>query len=561
MTVTRRRLLGQAAWLAALPMVGQRAFAALTELRPSLILRNARILTVDAARPRAEAIAIAGERILALGTDAEIAALAGPSTKVVDLGGKTVTPGFIDGHCHPASSGRKHLRFIDCDLRSIKAIQDAVRERAEKTPPGEWVCGFKYDDTKTAERRFLTRQDLDAAAPQHPVYIEHRGGHTAYVNSLALAKAGVKESSPDPQGGRYVRDPATGKLTGRILERGVDPFEKAIPAFGSTTPEEDRAAVKLITGMFSKAGVTSSTDAYGSPDDLRAYQAARTADELSARIYCMIGYTHIDTMIAAGVRTGLGDDWVRVGGMKQTCDGSISERTARLSEPYVGRPDDFGIIVMDAEELYANARKAHAAGWQLGTHANGDVGIAMVCDLYERLQREMPRRDARYRIEHCTVVNDTLVARMKALGAIPTPFSAYVYFHGEKMPEYGEARLDHMFALRSFIDAGIRPTMGSDYPPGPFEPMMALQSMVTRTAIDGHVWGAKQKITVEEALRVCTLHGAYASFEEHLKGSLEPGKLADLVVLGRDPLAEDPSTLVTIPVERTMVGGRWVYES
>jgi len=173
----------------------------------------------------------------------------------------------------------------------------------------------------------------------------------------------------------------------------------------------------------------------------------------------------------------------------------------------------------------------------------------------------MPRRDPRYRIEHCTVVTDELVARMKALGAIPTPFASYVYFHGEKMPEYGEERLNHMFALRSFIDAGIRPTMGSDYPPGPFEPMMALQSMVTRTAIDGHVWGPKQRITVEEALRVCTIFGAYASYEEHLKGSLEPGKLADLVALGRNPLTEDPTSLVTIPVERTMTGGRWVYES
>jgi predicted amidohydrolase YtcJ len=542
-------------------MAGRSAFAALAAERPNLILRNGRILTVDAARPRAESIAIAGERILAIGSDAEVAALADRSTTVVDLGGKTVTPGFIDGHCHPAVSGRMHLRMIDCDLRSIKAIQDAVRERAAKTPPGEWVTGFKYDDTKTAERRFITRDDLDAAAPDHPVYIQHRGGHTGYVNSAALAKAGIDEATPDPQGGKMGRDPATGRLTGRLLERGTDPFERTIPAFGTTTRDEDRAAVKLITQMFAKAGVTSSTDAYGTPDDLRAYQDAREAGELSARIYCMFGYSHIDAMIASGVRTGFGDDWVRVGGMKQTCDGSISERTARLSEHYVGRPEDFGIIVMDADELYSNARKAHEAGWQLGTHANGDVAIGMVCDLYERLQREMPRRDPRYRIEHCTVIDDALVARMKALGAIPTPFASYIYFHGEKMPEYGEERLNHMFALRSFIDAGVRPTMGSDYPPGPFEPMMALQSMVTRTAIDGHVWGPKQRITVEEAIRICTLNGAYASFEEHLKGSLEPGKLADLVVLGRDPLAEDRSTLVTIPVERTMVGGRWVYES
>lgn len=561
MAVSRRELLGQAAALASLPLVNRSAFAAIAREQPDLILRNGLVLTVDPRQPRAEAIAIAGERILAVGSNDEVGALAGRATRIVDLGSKTVTPGFIDAHCHPAYSGRRHLRLIDCDLRSIGAIQDAVRERAAKTPPGEWVAGFKYDDTKTAERRFITREDLDAAAPDHQVYISHRGGHTGYANSLALAKAGITEESPDPQGGKFVRDPATGRLSGRLLERAAEIFENSIPAFGTTSRDEDRAAVKLITQMFVRAGVTSSTDAYGSPDDLRAYQDAREAGDLSARITCMIGYTHIDKMIASGVRTGFGDDWVRVGAMKQTCDGSISERTARLSEPYVGRPDDFGMIVADADELYSYARRAHEAGWQLGTHANGDVGIGMVCDLYERLQRELPRRDARYRIEHCTVVNDSLVARMKALGAIPTPFASYVYFHGEKMPEYGEQRLNHMFALRSFIDAGIRPTMGSDYPPGPFEPMMALQSMVTRTDIDGHLWGPRQKITVEEALRVCTLYGAYASFEEHLKGSLAPGKLADLVVLGRNPLAEDPFALVTIPVERTMVGGRWVYEA
>jgi hypothetical protein len=559
MKVSRRDLVCNAGAFAALSLVNPRAFG-LTRTQPDLILRNGRLITIDPRQPAAEAIAIAGDRILAVGSNADIDALAVAGTKKIDLGGSTVVPGFIDGHCHPAASGRRHLRFIDCDLRSIKAIQDAVRERAAKTPPGEWVVGFKYDDTKTAERRFITREDLDAAAPNHPVYIEHRGGHTGYVSSRALAAVEISEQSPDPEGGRFVRDPATGRLTGRVLERAAEVFERTIPAYGSTTRDEDRAAVKLITQMFAKAGVTSSTDAYGTPGDLRAYQDAREAGELSSRIFCMIGYAHLDKMIAAGVRTGLGDEWVRVGGMKATCDGSISERTARLSQPYVGRPDDFGIIVADAEELYGYASKAHDAGWQIGIHANGDVGIGMVLDLYERLQRERPRRDPRYRIEHCTVINDDLVRRMKALGVIPTPFSTYVYFHGEKMPEFGEERLDSMFALRSFLDAGIGATMASDYPPGPFEPMMALQSMVTRTAMDGRVWGSRQKITIEEALRVCTLNGAYASFEEHEKGSLEPGKLADLVVLGRDPLAEDPSSLITIPVERTMIGGRWVYE-
>jgi predicted amidohydrolase YtcJ len=559
MTFSRRDLVRNAGALAALSLVSPRTLA-MARTQPDLILRNGQVITVDPRQPAAEAVAISGDRILAVGSNADIDALAVAGTKKIDLGGSTVVPGFIDGHCHPAYSGRRHLRFIDCDLRSIRAIQDAIRERAAKTPPGEWVVGFKYDDTKTEERRFISREDLDAAAPDHPVYIGHRGGHTGYVNSLALAKVGITEQSPDPEGGRFVRDPATGKLTGRVLERAAEIYENAIPAFGTTSRDEDRAAVKLITQMFAKAGVTSSTDAYGTPEDLRAYQDARQAGELSSRIYCMIGYAHLDRMIASGVRTGFGDEWIRVGGMKATCDGSISERTAKLSQPYVGRPDDFGMIVADAEELYGYASKAHDAGWQIGIHANGDVGISMVLDLYERLQREQPRRDPRYRIEHCSVINDTLVRRMKALGVIPTPFSTYVYFHGEKMPEFGEERLNSMFALRSFLDAGIGATMASDYPPGPFEPMMALQSMVTRTALDGRVWGPRQKITVEEALRVCTLNGAYASFEEHEKGSLEPGKLADLVVLGRNPLTEDPSSLVTIPVERTMVGGRWVYE-
>jgi predicted amidohydrolase YtcJ len=561
MALSRRDLFGRAAALAALTLANRRSLAALAQERPALILRNAEVLTVDPRQPRAEAIAIAADRILAVGSNDEIDALAAPATKRLDLGGRTVVPGFIDAHTHPAYSGRRHLRFIDCDLRSIAAIQDAVRERAAKTPPGEWVAGFKYDDTKTAERRFITREDLDAAAPNHPVYIAHRGGHTGYVNSLALQKAGISEKSSDPEGGRFVRDPATGRLTGRLLERAAEIYELMIPAFGTTTRDEDRAAVKLISTMLAKAGVTSAVDASGTTEDLRAYQDAREAGELSTRLYCMVNYAHIDDMLAAGVRTGLGDDWVRVGGMKLVCDGSISERTARLSQPYAGRPDDYGMIVAGADELYGHARKAHEAGWQVGIHANGDVGIGMVLDLYERLQRELPRRDPRFRIEHCTVINDDLVRRIAALDAIPTPFSTYVYFHGEKMQEYGEERLDSMFALRSFLDAGVRPTMASDYPPGPFEPMMALQSMVTRTDISGHAWGPRQRIGVEEALRVCTLNGAYSTFEEHAKGSLEPGKLADLVVLGRNPLTEDPSSLISIPVERTMVGGRWVHEA
>jgi predicted amidohydrolase YtcJ len=531
----------------------------LEQEKPDLILYNGNILTVNDQEPRAEAVAIARDRFLAVGSNSEVLNLSGAASKKIDLGRKTVTPGFIDAHSHPAEAGLMHLRMVDCDLRSISAIQAALRERAAKTPPGEWVLGFKYDDTKTEEGRPLTVADLDAAVPDHPVHIEHRGGHTTYSNSLAFRKAGIDEKTPDPPGGKIDRDPATGKLTGRVAESANDLFDKAIPL--NFTRDDHREGVKLISKMLARTGITSATEAQGTPMDLLAYQDAYESGDLLYRAYCFINFHFLDTMIAAGNRTGLGDEWVRVGAVKLVCDGSISERTARLSTPYEGRPNDYGILVMTEEELYTHGRKAHLAGWQIGTHANGDVAIDTTLRVYERLQKESPRRDPRFRLEHCTVVNDSLIARIKALGAIPTPFSTYVYYHGEKMRYYGAERLNHMFALRSFIDAGIRATQASDYPPGEFIPMMALQSEVTRTDTKGNVWGAKQRITVEEAIRVGTMNGAYASYEENLKGSIEAGKLADLVVLGRDPLKENPSTLVTIPVERTMAGGRWTFES
>jgi predicted amidohydrolase YtcJ len=525
---------------------------------PDLVLHNGNFWTVDPRAPRAQAVAISDGRFLAVGSNDEILAFATARSRKIDLGKKTVLPGFIDAHSHPAMSGRLHLRQVDCDLRSIKSIQSALREHAAKTPPGEWVLGFKYDDTKTAEGRMLTLKDLDEAVPDHPVLVNHRGGHENFVNSLALKAAQVDENTPDPSGGKFDRD-SSGHLNGRIIERAEAAFGKVIP---STFSREDcREGVKLISKMMTKTGITSVGDALGSPEDLQAYQDARDSGDLPMRVYCFIAWRYVDKMIAASVRTGLGDEWVRIGGMKQVADGAISGRTARLSQPYIGSPNDYGTFSASEEELYEYGRKGYAAGWQLGTHANGDVAIERVLNVYERLSREIPRKDPRFRIEHCTLVNDSIIYRMKALNVIPTPFSTYVYYHGEKMQYYGKERLEHMFALRTFLDAGLHPTQASDYPPGEFAPMMALQSEVTRTDMKGNLWGASQKVSVEEAIRVGTMNGAYASYEEKLKGSIEPGKLADLVVLGRDPLREDPSTLVTIPVERTMTGGKWVYES
>ncbi len=540
-----------------LQLFGSAAASVLLRSGPDIILYNANIITADPAVPQASALAIFGDRILSVGNDDEILRQGTSFTKKVNMEGKTITPGFIDAHSHPGSSGRRHLVDIDCSLSSISDIVTAVSEKAQTTPAGQWIFGFKYDDTKTIEGRYLTRDDLDMAAPDHPVYINHRGGHTSFVNSLALKMAGINESTPDPQGGHFDRNSQTGKLNGRILETANDFFYKFRPEVTDSTYVD---GVALISEMLAKAGITSVHDAGGSPKDLEAYQMAYREGKLKTRVYCHIRGYGLYKMLEAGIRTGLGDKWVRVGAMKTAIDGSISERTARLSEPYIGSDEYYGILTSTPEELYEICRDAHEAGWQLGVHANGDVGIGITLDVFERLQKEIPRNDPRFRLEHCTVVNDGLVNRIRALGAIPCPFSTYVYWHSEKMKFYGKERLNKMFALRSFLDAGIKVTQTSDYPPGPYEPMMAIQSSVTRTGYDGQLWGPEQSISVDEAIRIGTLHGAYASYEENDKGSLTPGKLADLVVLGDDPRRVDPMSIIDIPVLKTMTGGDWVYE-
>jgi hypothetical protein len=263
---------------------------------------------------------------------------------------------------------------------------------------------------------------------------------------------------------------------------------------------------------------------------------------------------------AAGVRTGFGDEWLRIGPVKYGADGSASERTMRMSTPYVGRPDDFGILTMTQQEIDEAVEDAHRNDWRIGIHANGDVTVDMVLKAYERVQRQWPKPDMRHRIEHCSLMNPDLIRRIKAAGAIPTPFYTYVYYHGDKWAEYGEEKMRWMFCHRSFLDAGIPVAAASDYMPGPYEPMMALQSLVTRRDFRGREWGPNQKISVDEALKVCTLNAAYASKEEHLKGSITAGKLADFTMLGADPHDVDPGQIKDIKIARTVVGGKTMYQ-
>ncbi|MFV1987639.1 MAG: amidohydrolase [Gemmatimonadota bacterium] len=553
---------GGAAWTACAPPGGG---APGSGAAADIIVTNANVYTIDDALPRAEAFAITGGRFTAVGSDADIANLRTPNTEVINAAGMTVLPGFIDAHNHPFYSGTRHLKQVDLSVRSIAGIKSALSERAQNTPPGQWVQGFLYDDTKLEDGRPLNRADLDDAVPDHPVSVTHRGGHTGVYNSAAFERAGITADTPDPEGGKFYRE--NGELTGLVAEKAKQPLESLIPA--GTTRTERQESIRLIGEMMAKAGLTSIHETGGGTDNLIAYQDARDAGELHFRIYLfpsgsfggVAGPELFDGLKAAGVRTGFGDEWIKIGGVKYGADGSASERTMAMSTAYVGRPDDFGILTMSQGEIYAAVDDAVRSGFQIGIHANGDLAIEMCLNAFERAQENMPQPDPRFRIEHASLVNDDLLRRMRDIGAIPTPFYTYVYFHGNKWGEYGQEKMEWMFAHRRFLDYGIPVPAASDYPPGPFEALMGIQSMVTRTDMQGRVWGASQKITVEEALRICTINGAHASFEEDIKGSITAGKLGDFVILGDDPHTVDPFSIKDIEVVRTVVGGRTTHEA
>jgi predicted amidohydrolase YtcJ len=523
---------------------------------PDLAVVNARVLTSDAALPRAEAFAVKNGRFVAVGSSSDIRNIVTRRTQVIDAQQMTVTPGFIDCHCHP--SGVEELYGVNTNLRTVREIQAAIRRKAESTPPGTWINGFMFDDTKLD--RALTRKDLDEATTEHPVEVAHRGGHTSWYNSMALELAGITFQTPDPSDGRFFR--GDGELTGRVAENARDVFDK-VGTREQFTPEQRRnrarAGMRYMSELFNACGLTSVHNAATEPEHILAYEDCRMNGELTHRAYMMVSSKEAFAGLkAAGIYTGFGDELIRVGGIKFVADGSASERTMRMSTPYVGT-SDYGILTMTQEQLYDAVDDAHSHNFQVGVHANGDVTIDMVLKAYERTLQKWPSPDRRHRIEHCTLVNPDLLRRIKASGVIPTPFWTYIYFHGEKWAQYGDEKVGWMFAHRSFLDAGIRVPGASDYNPGPFEPLMAIQSMVTRTDYRGRVWGARQKVSVDEALAIATINGAYASSEENLKGSIISGKLADFVMLEKDPHDVPPNEIMNIKVNRTVLGGQTVY--
>ena len=559
---SRRKFISSSSALAAagigLPSTAALAAAAPTDTQsaPDYVVLNARVLTIDNNMPQAEAFAVKGDRFVAVGATSDIRNLASSRTEIIDAEGMTITPGFIDAHSHPAGAGVNELVQVNADLRSVSAIAGALRARADATPQGQWIRAFKYDDTKLSEGRPINRFDIDALVPDHPVAVSHRGGHTSVYNSMALAMAGVTSETPDPPGGRFYRD-SNGALTGLVAGPARSVFNSLIPS--DSTREQRKDGVKLITELMTKSGLTSVHQTGASRNDMLAYQDARAEGNMRFRMYLFPRGQLFNDLVNAGVRSGMGDEVFRIGAVKFTADGSASERTMRMSTPFEGRPDDYGLLYMTEEEIHESVENAHRNDFQVAIHANGDVTIEMVLNAYQRVQELWPRNNPRHRIEHCSLVNPELLTRIKNLGVIPAPFYTYIHYHGNKWVEYGEEKMRWMFAHRSFLDYGIPVAPASDYTPGPYEPMMAIQSMVTRKDFDGRIWGPNQRITIDEALRICTMNGAYASFEEDIKGSISVGKLADFVILADDPHDVDPDEIKNIEIVRTVVGGTTMY--
>jgi predicted amidohydrolase YtcJ len=540
--------------------------AAAQEFSPDLVVFNAKVYTMEAGAPRAQAFAIKGGRFVAVGTTDQIKGMAGKGTQTIDARQMTIVPGFTDCHNHAPGNTLLYEVLVgnpyEVEFVTIASIVEKLRARAQQTPPGTWVEGYFFDDTKVKDKRELDASDLDEVSMDHPVVVRHRGGHTSYYNHKALAMAGISKNTPNPPGGTYDRN-AAGELSGRItdLARGaVDRVGTRRSYTADERQQRDRDGLAYISKQFVRYGLTSVHHQGG---NLRALQEVRERGDLLHRVSFETSGNVLESMITSGIATGLGDEWIRFGATSEhTVDGSFSERTMALSQPYPGvQPPYKGNVTTTQNDLNAWVERVHRAGIQINCHANGDVAIDMMLTAVERAQKLFPRKDARPKITHCTLINEDLVRRMKALDAVPAVFTSYAYYNTDKFVFYGEDLMKRSMAFRSFLDAGIHAAAGSDFSPGPFAPLMGIQGMVTRKGWDGTTWGANQRVSVDEALRISTLNGAYASLEESIKGSIVAGKLADFVILSDDPHTVGNEKIKDIQVVRTVVGGRTVYQA
>ena len=536
-----------------------------------LALVNGNVLTMDPARPRATAVSVAGGRITAVDEISPGAA------RVVDLRGATVLPGFHDAHNHMIGFGMS-LGEVDISsppVRSLDELYAAIARRAEATEPGEWVIGSGYDQNKLGGHH-PDRDALDRAAPRRRVWLRHTSGHMCVVNSLVLADLGVDSAATEIPGGRVATD-SGGRPTGLLEERAqllvgslVYPYPLA----------ELTAAIARAAEQYLKEGVTSCTEAgigggwvAHSPAELAAYQLARDQGRLGVRVELMtagevlhpLGAHADDNLVAGldlGISTGFGDDWLRLGAVKIFADGSLVGKTAAMHDPFAGNSDNRGYLQADADVLRAGIIAAHRSGWQVATHAIGDRAIDLVLDAYADALAQYPRRDPRHRIEHFAVVQPRQVTRAAELGVIAVPQGRFATELGDGMlAAVGPDRHAWLYRQRSLLEAGMVLPGSSDRPVVAGAPLLGIDGMVNRRTWTGAPFNPGEAVTAEQALRAWTWGSAYASRQEHVKGSIAPGMLADLVVLSEDPTAVSPDRLAALEVLATIVDGQFGYGS
>jgi predicted amidohydrolase YtcJ len=527
-----------------------------------LIFTGGQVHTVNAQNDIVEAVAVGGGRILAVGSNADIRALVGPDTRDVALRGRSLLPGFIDAHCHLTSLGMSMVS-IDCKapgMRSIEALQKAVHERAATQPPGTWIRGRGYDQTRLRERRHPTRDDWDAVAPDHPVIFTRTCGHIASVNSQALAVAGITDQTPDPAGGRYDRD--GGRNLGVAYETAQTPLQMA----ALPTAEEFGTALLRASAAYLAAGCTSVHDAGGLVGPaFGPCQNLVEAGRLKLRIYAFATVNSLQHpvmgILGVGVRSRFGDERLRLGAFKVMTDGSSSGPTAATREPYTSNGLDRGILYWDQEGLDDLLGRAHRQGFQCTVHAVGDRAIEQTLNALARAQREFPRGGLRHRIEHCAICPPDLRDRVRAQRIVPAMQPAFFWEFGDGyIQNYGRPRADTMFPVKSLIAAGVPVAGSSDAPVTHYAPLFGIEQALTRRTMAGDVCGSDERVDLTTAIRMHTIHGAFASFEEGFKGSLEVGKVADLVVLAEGLSRVPVERLREVGVAMTVVGGEIAYE-
>jgi predicted amidohydrolase YtcJ len=536
----------------------------MTAIEPpaDLILLSAKIWTGDPARPSAQALAVRGDRIVALGSNHDVETLRGPNTKVFDAKGRRVVPGFTDSHTHMTMGG---LNLLAVDLRKTKDPADFTRQLAafaKTRPAGAWLTDGAWDHEQWSPPRLPTKEMLDPATGDRPACLARQDGHMIVCNSLALAKAGITRTTPDPPGGVIVRD-ASGEPTGVLKDAAMDAIGRARPPRTRDELVEGlRAAMKHAAAL----GVTSVQDLPGDAGDLGAWQLLRDRKEMTLRVNYRPSLSNWEG--ARRMETSMkNDEWLRIGGVKGYADGSLGSTTALFFEPYADDGKTSGVSAADAipfSKLEERVLAADKAGLQVEIHAIGDRANAEILDLFERVAQKNGARDRRFRIEHAQHLRPADISRFGALGVIASMQPYHAIDDGRWAEKrIGRERCKTTYAFRSLLDSRGRLAFGSDWDVAPLSPIAGMDAAVTRRTIDGknpNGWFPEQRIGVEDALRAYTATAAWAAFEEKEKGTLAPGRFADFVLLSRDILAIPAEEIVGTDVDATVVGGKVVFE-